>query len=89
MGNNRDINGNRHNREGYDIRSIIPVGDEVTPRSRNIQGTIRIIENKADKMSKQLHLIADTNRSIRIHKCANDSDTACCCCVVQRLFPIL
>ena len=88
----RDIYGNRHNREGYGIRSIIPMGDEVTPRSRDIQGIIEIIgimENTADKMSKQMHLIADIKRSIRIHKCADDSDAACCCCMVQRLFPIL
>ena len=48
-----------------------------------------MIETGANKMSKNKHLIADINTSIRIHKCANDSDTACCCCVVQRLFPIL
>ena len=40
----RDINGNRHNREGYGIRSIIPIGDEVTPCSRDTQGIIEIIE---------------------------------------------
>ena len=90
--NNRDINGNRHNREGYSIRSIIPMGDEGKPCSRDIQGIIRIIEiieNTADRMSKKTHLIADINRSIRFHKRANDPDAACCCCMVQRLFPIL
>ena len=69
------------------------MGDDVTPRSRDIQGIIEIVgimENTADKMSEKMHLIADVNRSVCIHKCANDSDAACCCCcVVQRLFPIL
>ena len=58
------------------------MGDEVTPPSRDTQGIIEIMENTADKISKKMHLIADINRSIRIHKRANDSDAACCCCVV-------
>ena len=88
----RDINGNRHNREGFGVRSIIPMGDEVTPRSRDIQGIIEIMgimEITADKISKKMHLSADINMSIRFHKRANDSNAACCCCIVQRLFPIL
>ena len=64
---------------------MIPMGDDVTPRSRDIQGIIgitQITENTADRVSENNHLITDINGSIRIHKRANDSDAACCCCVV-------